>query len=442
MALNEDFHSFFEAIEPKNIGNIKISVAEIVKKLNKEYYDKEQEPQEHGYLVGSIGRGTSTHNCSDVDLLFELPTSLYDQFNQYETNGQSALLQEVKKKLLDRFPKSDISGDGQVVVVNFEQYTIELVPVFRQKDNTFKFPDSNNGGSWKITNPFPEIYACSSYENKYKGIYFNLCRLLRSWRETIDFNFGGLLIDTLVAKFLDEGEARSEIDYFLLLKELLSYLGSQDSNQSYWYSIGSNQKIYNTSSGEFVAKANNALRKIEETQHSPEQFKLTLRELLGRQFPCQEEFIQEQKIAEEQGTFSDTEEFIEDLFPIDIKYNLSIDAKIRTPSSRAQTALSFYLKKMIPLEYGRELIFFIKETTCPFPYEVYWKVRNVGLEAIRRNCIRGQLVPGEKKHLERTEFSGPHFVECYLVRDNIYVARDRIEVPIKIKPKSRVPWKK
>ena len=97
---------------------------------------------------------------------------------------------------------------------------------------------------------------------------------------------------------------------------------------------------------------------------------------------------------------------------------------------------------MIPLEYGRELIFFIKETTCPFPYEVYWKVRNVGLEAIRRNCIRGQLVPGEKKHLERTEFSGPHFVECYLVRDNICVARDRIEVPIKIKPKSRVPWKK
>ena len=31
---------------------------------------------------------------------------------------------------------------------------------------------------------------------------------------------------------------------------------------------------------------------------------------------------------------------------------------------------------------------------------------------------------------ENTRYRGRHFVECYLVKDNICVARDRIDVPI------------
>lgn len=34
------------------------------------------------------------------------------------------------------------------------------------------------------------------------------------------------------------------------------------------------------------------------------------------------------------------------------------------------------------------------ESDIPKPYDIYWKVRNVGYEAIRRNCIRGQIKKG------------------------------------------------
>lgn len=66
------------------------------------------------------------------------------------------------------------------------------------------------------------------------------------------------------------------------------------------------------------------------------------------------------------------------------------------------------------------------------PNEIYWKVLNRGAEAELRNCIRGQIVP-DAGHLDRNEettFRGDHVVECYCVKDDVVVAKDRIHVPI------------
>ena len=67
----------------------------------------------------------------------------------------------------------------------------------------------------------------------------------------------------------------------------------------------------------------------------------------------------------------------------------------------------------------------------PEPYLIYWKVRNIGLEAERRDCIRGQIRMTNNTHQkEKTDFFGPHFVECYLVKNGVCVARNKIHVPI------------
>ena len=60
-------------------------------------------------------------------------------------------------------------------------------------------------------------------------------------------------------------------------------------------------------------------------------------------------------------------------------------------------------------------------------------MRNVGEIAHIENQIRGQIKSDSNKvkHHESTRFSGPHFVECYIVKDGKCVARDRIDVPIK-----------
>ena len=72
------------------------------------------------------------------------------------------------------------------------------------------------------------------------------------------------------------------------------------------------------------------------------------------------------------------------------------------------------------------------------PYDIknfirwYWKVRNIGDEAQKRNMERGEIRRGGKVWEESTTFSGEHYVECYAVYQNIVIARDKIAVPIDI----------
>ena len=126
----EQFENFCDAILIDNLSEIQTTVGEIAKKLNSEYYETQGDKESNIYIVGSIGRGTAIKNCSDVDLIFDLPQSVYDRFDAYEDNGQSALLQEIKSVLKERYPRTDMRGDGQVVVIEFDKYTIELVPGF------------------------------------------------------------------------------------------------------------------------------------------------------------------------------------------------------------------------------------------------------------------------------------------------------------------------
>ena len=76
------------------------------------------------------------------------------------------------------------------------------------------------------------------------------------------------------------------------------------------------------------------------------------------------------------------------------------------------------------------LIFKITENETPGKYDIYWKILNRGEEAKKRDEIRGQIVKGEKTKNETTKFSGDHIVECYIVQNNVVVAKDRIHVPI------------
>lgn len=66
----------------------------------------------------------------------------------------------------------------------------------------------------------------------------------------------------------------------------------------------------------------------------------------------------------------------------------------------------------------------------PGAVDYYWKVKNVGKTAEKRNCIRGQVVKKQQTITENTNFYGPHYVECYVVKNGVCVARDRISVPI------------
>ena len=138
------------------------------------------------------------------------------------------------------------------------------------------------------------------------------------------------------------------------------------------------------------------------------------------------------RYANVEKTFSvPGEEFIENKYLMDIRYTASIDCSVTANGFRPQSIFDILkFKKWLPR--NRELLFSCN-TNVPYPDKVLWKIRNVGEEAHRRNCYRGQIIPSNRpnnKRKETTDFFGPHFVECYVIKNGVCVARARIDVPI------------
>lgn len=417
MQVEDNFNEFISNLQIDNLDDINTSLEGIAKKLNQKYYDNST--TDNYLIVGSMGRNTSIKGESDIDVIYELPYEVFERFDDYESNGQSQLLNEIRDTLKEKYPSTDIKGDGQVVVIAFTKYKIELVPGFKQDDNSYKYPDTHDGGSWKITKPIPETEEANNMTRN-TSTYRDICQMIREWKANNGVTICGLLIDTLIKDFLDnnpEYKWKSKSDYYELLKSVFKYLSNQDENRKQWNAMGSNQIIENKNFN-FIKKSKKAYNKLPNSTDESS----TLRELFGSRFPISEQS------ANEYG-HSNEEQFIEKIFPVYIMYSLKIDCEI-TQNGFRTGLLSEFIKKKFMIKQNRKLKFMIVENNIPKPYDIYWKVRNVGYEAIRRNCIRGQIKKGIDYLNESTNFYGPHYVECYIIKDGICVARDKISVSI------------
>lgn len=141
--------------------------------------------------------------------------------------------------------------------------------------------------------------------------------------------------------------------------------------------------------------------------------------------------VKETAIASDSRTWNDTEQFIEDYYPVDIRYTLKIDCDVKQNGFR-ENRLSRMIATKIPLLAKKTLEFEIVEIDVPGEYSIEWKVLNRGEEARRRNMVRGQIVrdAGSLRKTEPTSFRGDHVVECYAIQNGVVVAKDRIHVPI------------
>lgn len=72
---------------------------------------------------------------------------------------------------------------------------------------------------------------------------------------------------------------------------------------------------------------------------------------------------------------------------------------------------------------------FTARTNVSKPFSVFWQVVNTGEEARNENGLRGQIFPaktagvGGLRHTEDTKYTGTHWVECFIVKNNVCVAR-------------------
>ena len=293
MGLADWFSTFCGNIQVKNRATISSRYRNITKRLNTDFWSTTSDTA-HSLYVGSYGRNTAIHGTSDVDMIFRLPDSAYQQYDAHRGNGQSALLQAVRASVRKTYPTTDIGADGQVVVVFFgDDIRFDLVPAFTNADGSFTHPDSNSGGSWKKTNPRPEIEAIRSRNAECNGNLIPLCRMMRAWKAKMNVPIGGLLIDTLGYQFIGSWKHRHESYFYYdyMCRDFFAFMADQSKTQEYWKAPGSGQWVY-APKGQFQYKATRAYNLSREAiKHEtavPKQewsAKQKWREVFGTSFP-------------------------------------------------------------------------------------------------------------------------------------------------------------
>ena len=440
------FKEFIKNIRIQNADVISENYNKVTKALNEYYYESDSNCI-HCRQIGSYGRTTGINGISDLDMAFELPTATYDKFNAYSTGAQSALLQDVKKAILNIYDNDQVKADGQIVGIDLDGFRIEVLPTFfLEKDangnldyNVYTFPDSNNGGRWRRTKPKLEIEATRTLNTEYgHDTYRNLCRMVRSWKNHVGAKCSGLWIDTLVFNFLKQSETYKNISYKSygeLVKDFFKYLFDQyelSPDQKIWKAPGSNQNVHGSwQNHRKMKKAYQlCLEATEDISVANEKWS----KVFGVNFPEEEsEHLHESFLVRKKAP---NEQFIEYAYngKIDIRNYLSIDYSISAESKTwkmLKKALSNY---RVPI--SRNLEFHIKNTDVEPPYQVKWKVRNIGSAAVAKNQERGRLQDStfgkhkDSRLQEKSSFCGEHWVECYIIKNGICIARDHVSVHI------------
>jgi tRNA nucleotidyltransferase (CCA-adding enzyme) len=146
--------------------------------LNAHYYGTSSQ-YANSLLVGSWGKSTAIRPPRDVDVMFVLPFSVYERFQKVTGNKQSQLLQEVKGVLQRTYTSTTMRADGQIIIVPFASYAVEVVPAFLLQSGQYYICDTNGGGSYKTVDPVAEEKAVTALDTKTNGNARNLIRMMK-----------------------------------------------------------------------------------------------------------------------------------------------------------------------------------------------------------------------------------------------------------------------
>lgn len=294
MGVAEDFSTLYKnaRVPSSRISDISYRYRRITRQLNLDFWGSYSETS-HSLFVGSYGRDTASDGLSDLDVGFMLPVAYYHKYHNYIGNGQSALLQEVKRSIQKTYATSESFGDGQVVVINFQDgMEFEILPYFENNDGmSWTFPNANSGGKWDTCNPRAEIKAIHDRHLATNKNLKKLCRLARIWKRVCAVPISGILIDTLAYQFLGKYEHRDKsfVYYDWMFRDFFEHLWLQNESQTYWKAPGSGDRV--NRKGVFENKARSAnLRAIEAIKLASDGYEWSSRqkwrEVFGSYYPA------------------------------------------------------------------------------------------------------------------------------------------------------------
>lgn len=271
--MQKQFDTFCENIRltVKQEEDAKTKYDGVCETLNNYYYKENKYDGSTKFLFGSYKKRTNIRpltTSQDVDVIFKMPSEEFDKYDNYEGNGQSALLQKIKDILKNKYTTTDkIKGWGKVVLIRFADGThnVEVLPAWEQENGTFKIPNTEDGGKWETFNPRNDINSFKSSNNKTNGLTANLTRILKTWkREVSSLSLDSYEIENQVIDFLSNYSASNK-NYDVIVRDSFDYLHKNVANNNKSYietALIRANKAIDYAESENYQKANDEWQKI------------------------------------------------------------------------------------------------------------------------------------------------------------------------------------
>ena len=145
------------------------------------------------FLTGSYSRHTMIAPLkeADVDIFVVLDSDYYEQ------NGQTNLLDKVRRVLLKTYPDTPrISRNGQAVTITFTDFKVDVVPAFYREGEGFLIPNSITK-RWISTNPKVHVEIMNNENEAHDGDLVPIVKMIKGWNRNINHAFVSFYLELL-----------------------------------------------------------------------------------------------------------------------------------------------------------------------------------------------------------------------------------------------------
>ncbi len=415
MARQSDFERFLHNIEPSKTAKAEISsIQENIRaflknsdQLGRLYIDS--------FLSGSYAKNTAIRKTKyagkgDVDIIVVLSCSINDDSRVIFSKFYNVL------KSSKRYCNVRIQHHS--VRVEMKGINVDIVPAIEEPGSNRYYIGSSKEDNWAVSDPKGHLVWASEINSNMNFTFKPLVKMFKWWRLNNCPDGTKYPKGITLEKIIADNYRMNSNNYGDIFIDTLESIVAN-------YSDGRNKPFITDP----CIIGNDLLESYEETDFCAFVQMVTAHyERLRDDDTAWADIFGDAFVNTTSQDSLATEEFVEDKFVINPIFDLKLDGRVSQNGFRP-----FLLSQCkVPLLHGLKIDFIASVANIPKPYDIYWKVRNVGREAQRRSCIRGQIIKTNSlSHIEYSQFNGPHFVECYIVKDSICIARARIDVPIR-----------
>ncbi len=400
-----------------------------------------------------------------VDEEYDIDDGLVIARSQLRTNGgidktaaevREAVRDALKDKRFDRQPKLYTNCVRVFYADEDEEKHHVDFPVYRKwvnadgnsirelaSESDWVQSDPTQVNSWLEDVVKDRNLEADGWGTQFRHLVQLLKRYCRSRKDWLDLLPNGMKLTMLVAEVQPPFDERIDVVFRSLLDELKTRL--EDSKVIRNLAHPDQPKITRSENDanvcELLAKAEDALDKLDELDASENNSLPSARSVWDWIFKSNGFFKEFDEAASIQKSAASVERSPFDVpwrdappWPMSIKFDVTLRGKFGNSEHGANW--QGFASNSLPLAKHLYLRF-QGQTNTPKPYRVAWQVVNTGSEAINSGALRGGIVesssvgagglqstsaPGPLRR-ERTLYLGMHWVECFIVKDGVCVAR-------------------